>query len=263
MLTPRLPDALSEAEAFDVIIFLLMLFALLFVVACSKILPWYLARKALHMGTGLLCMIAQMLHLDTLIIVVGLIATGLILTKKLKIAPMQEYALKEGPKATFDVGMLNFCMCTIVPVSMGVSLTHISPVYFADPMGAIVGRNLKTPYIPDGGKKTYGGSVAVMLTAYLSLVVFANATHPNGLLWGFLIAVCEAYSGEWDNAAIATLLSVRYVILTIGRKAVMSTAVYYLAPDFIGCAFSFAASYAIRWLILPTHIMPQLLSLHL
>ena len=52
---------------------------------------------------------------------------------------------KSEKRASFDVGMLNFCVCTIVPVAMGVSLAHISPVYFADPMGAIVGRNLKAP----------------------------------------------------------------------------------------------------------------------
>ena len=207
-------------------------------------LPWYLARKALHIGTGLLCMVAQALGFDTLILVVGVITTVLILSKSIKIYPMQEYA-KSEKKASFDVGMLNFCVCTIVPVAMGVSLAHISPVYFADPMGAIVGRNLKTWRIPDAGKKTIGGSLAVLFSAYLSLVTFAKASHPNGLLWGLLIAVAEAYSGEWDNAAIASLLSLRYLILIVGRRVVLGTAVYFLTPDLAGCLFSFAASYAL------------------
>ena len=210
----------------------------------SGVLPWYLARKALHIGTGLLCMVAQALGFDTLILIVGVVATALILSKSIKIYPMQEYA-KSEKKGSFDVGMLNFCVCTILPVAMGVSLAHISPVYFADPMGAIVGRNLKTWRIPEAGKKTIGGSLAVLFSAYWSLVVFAKASHANGLLWGLLIAVTEAYSGEWDNAGIAALLSFRYLILLVGRGAAATTMTYFLMPDLVGCLISFGASFLV------------------
>ena len=43
-------------------------------------------------------------------------------------------------KRRFDVGILNFTLTTVLTTALGVSLVHMSPVYFADPMGAIVGQ---------------------------------------------------------------------------------------------------------------------------
>merc|ERR1712139_432077 len=111
---------------------LLLAFAALFVLSCTKVLPWYLARKALHIGTGTLCIFAQALGFDYLILGVGVVALGLVLTKSLVIYPMQEYAVRKDKSGRPDVGILNFCICSIVPVALGVSLVHISPVYFAD-----------------------------------------------------------------------------------------------------------------------------------
>ena len=103
---------------------------------------------------------------------VGFIAMTIILSTKVTFAIMKEYA-KRPQKRMPDVGMLNFCVSTVFFSWVGIPLGHISPLYFADPMGAIVGKNIKTPKIPYGGKKTFGGTFAVIFTAFVSLVFFA------------------------------------------------------------------------------------------
>lgn len=206
--------AFSNTEA----VLLLALFCALFVLSVSKVLPWYLARKALHIGTGTLCIMAQSLGFNKLILAVGLVTLVLITTKCVKIYPMQKYAGGGGSSAepngklSFDIGIFNFTACTMVCVALNISLVHLSPIYYADPMGAIVGKNLRTPKIPFEKKKTWGGSLAVMFSAYAALVFFAQDPHYWALLWGFMISLTEAYSGEWDNAAIAGLLYLRYFL---------------------------------------------------
>ena len=191
---------------------LLALFVALFAVSVSRILPWYIARKALHVGTGVLCIAAQAQGFDSLILSVGCIALAGILSRAVKIYPMKPSAIR-SEEPSVDIGMLNFCVCTLACVALKVSLVHVSPVYFADPMGAIVGLNVRSPRIPGGGQKTIVGSLAVMIAAAASLVVFSHAPHSSSLMWGVLIASAEPFTGEWDNAAIAALLSLRYVIL--------------------------------------------------
>jgi len=226
---------MKEGSSVTTTAILLCMFGALFALSLSKKLPWYLARKALHIGTGVIVIYAQAIGFDILIISVGIITLVLIQTKAVKIYPMQQYAVRKD-KPSSDVGMLNFTLCTVLCTALGVSLVHISPVYFADPMGAIVGRNVRTPKIPFDGKKTIGGSLAVMFSAIASLMFFGEASVANAFTWGFLIALTEAYSGEWDNAAIAGLLALRYLILIAGGELVLSTALATLVPEIIGYA---------------------------
>jgi len=193
-------------------VLLLGLFTALFVLSISRVLPWYLARKALHVGTGLLCIAAQAQGFESLILGVGCAALVGILSRVVRIYPMKPCAIRSDAPSV-DIGMLNFCVCTIACVALKVSLVHVSPVYFADPMGAIVGLNVRSPRIPGGGQKTIVGSLAVMMAAAASLIIFSQAPHLSSLMWGFLIALSEAFTGEWDNAAIAAVLSLRYLIL--------------------------------------------------
>ena len=166
---------MKEGSSVTTTAILLCMFGALFALSLSKKLPWYLARKALHIGTGVIVIYAQAIGFDILIISVGIITLVLIQTKAVKIYPMQQYAVRKD-KPSSDVGMLNFTLCTVLCTALGVSLVHISPVYFADPMGAIVGRNVRTPKIPFDGKKTIGGSLAVMFSAIASLMFFGKVT---------------------------------------------------------------------------------------
>ena len=70
-------------------------FVLVLLLSVSKVLPKYLARKALHMGSGTLCIIAYNQGCKSLILVVGIIAFLGILSKKVTLPTMKDYALRK------------------------------------------------------------------------------------------------------------------------------------------------------------------------
>ena len=190
---------------------LLSAFALVLLLSISKVLPKYLARKALHIGSGTLCIIAYDKGYKTLIIIVGLIALLALLSKKVTLPTMKEYALRKK-KRRVDLGIMNFIISTVVFTMLEIPLTHVSPLYYADPMGAIVGRNIKTPGLPYSGKKSIGGTLAVIFTAFLNLVYFAKASYTDAIIWAVAVGLIELYSGEWDNVAISGILALRFLI---------------------------------------------------
>ena len=74
---------------------LLLGLALVLFIQRMKFLPKYLARKALHMGSGTLCIIAYNQGCKSLILVVGIIAFLGILSKKVTLPTMKDYALRK------------------------------------------------------------------------------------------------------------------------------------------------------------------------
>ena len=177
----------------------------------SKLLPKYLARKALHMGSGTLCIIAYNKGYKMLIIVVGIIALVGILSKKVTLPTMKDYALRKEKRKS-DLGMANFCFSTVFFTAMEIPLNHISPLYYADPMGAIVGRNIKTWKVPGAGNKSVGGALAVILTAYANLIYCTDCTEADAAITAIFIGLVELYSGEWDNVCISGGLALRYLV---------------------------------------------------
>ena len=121
------------------------------------------------MGTGTLCIIAYDQNYRALIIVVGIIAIAAFASKKVTLPTMKDYALRKTKRKS-DLGMMNFCISTVGFTALGIPLSHVSPLYYADPMGAIVGRNVKTWKVPGAGNKSIGGTLAVILTASCNLV---------------------------------------------------------------------------------------------
>ncbi len=150
-----------------------------------------------------------------LIIIVGLITMVVLLTKKVTLPTMKEYALRKK-KRRVDLGIMNFVISTVAFTMLEIPLTHVSPLYYADPMGAIVGRNIKTPGLPYSGKKSIGGTLAVIFTAFFNLVYFAKASYTDAMIWAVAVGLIELYSGEWDNVAISGILALRFLIFYSG-----------------------------------------------
>ena len=89
----------------------------------------------------------------------------------------------------------------------------VSPLYYADPMGAIVGRNIKTWKVPYAGNKSIGGTLAVIMTAFANLLYFTGCSWEDALVTATLIGIIELYSGEWDNVCISGGLAIRFLML--------------------------------------------------
>ena len=73
-------------------------------------------------------------------------------------------------------------------------------------MGAIVGRNLKTPKLY--GSKTVGGTLAVWATAFFTLY---EVNPWNRALGATIIAGIELFAGDYDNPSIGVFLLARAI----------------------------------------------------
>ena len=105
------------------------------------------------------------------------------------------------PGVTFYV-----CVCSLA-CYYRIEFIHLLPLFTADPMGAIVGRNLKTPKLC-GGPKSVGGTLAVWVTAFWTLY---EPDITNRVVGATLIAIIELFAGDYDNPAIGAFLLARAI----------------------------------------------------
>lgn len=162
--------------------------------------PWlqsWQSRKVLHMGTGTLLMCVDRTDplLPWAVYGVTLFFVTIVWSRKLVISDIK------------DVGIINYLVFLSVCVSLSIPFTHVMGLFYADPMGAIVGRNVRSTKL--FGTKSLAGTIAVFLTAALT------ATEPSwtkALVSGATVALLELFSGKWDNPAIGAWLLFRHYI---------------------------------------------------
>ena len=104
-----------------------------------------------------------------------------------------------------DVGITVYLLIVGAFFYGELSLTIITPVFFADPCGAIVGQFLskhtKNPrWI---GEKTIGGTFSVFFATTLSL---SYGTLPQKILVSGIVAIAEGLSKDYDNLFITLVV---------------------------------------------------------
>ena len=90
-------------------------------------------------------------------------------------------------------------------------LEIINPVFFADPLGALVGKSLTSSGLNNPkwvGEKTVGGSVAVFLASYLTLA-FGRESYK--LFLSLVITLMEGLTLEFDNLFITATVITGYL----------------------------------------------------
>ena len=167
----------------------------------------FLARKLCHAGSGL--MMLQLDPEDWLArwFVYSVALVSLMMVWEVGVPFQFRYSKRK------DVGMTVYLVIVTVFFYLKMPLSIIRPVFLADPMGAIIGKSLtqNNIYNPKWvGDKTVGGTIAVMITAFLSLT-FGNVWHK--LLLSILIAFVEGISLEIDNLLIAGVVIIAYNIV--------------------------------------------------
>ena len=158
-------------------------------------LPSWGSRKVLHMGTGSLLMLTDVT--DPLIIA----ATYLVTVLFISVVSVRKLHFSD----VGDVGIINYLLFCSVCVTLGVPFVHVMPLFYADPMGAIVGRNVPTAKLV--GDKSIGGTLAVFATAALTV---SEETWMMRIWAGACIATIELFAGKWDNPGISAFLLLRY-----------------------------------------------------
>jgi hypothetical protein len=116
-----------------------------------------------------------------------------------------------GPYARHrDVGILGYTFSCCICVALGLSLSDIAPLFYADPAGAIVGRSMSKSGVSNpklfGTSKTLAGSVAVALVAFCSTFLGQQQYFTARLMQSFYVAAIELFGGEFDNPLIGIFL---------------------------------------------------------
>ena len=115
--------------------------------------------------------------------------------------------------STRDIGISVYLVLVVVFFYNQLPLEIIKPVFFADPLGALVGRQLTESRLWNPawtGKKTIGGSLAVFLAPAATLTFGSWAQK---LALSLLVALAEGLSCDYDNLFIAALVIAGYNVI--------------------------------------------------
>ncbi|KAL8454604.1 hypothetical protein Emed_000325 [Eimeria media] len=168
----------------------LLICALLYVFEYDKRLSPFAARKLTHLSMGALILVLMLppsrRHSLFLQLIVGFVAAGAILLCFVR--PFRFGAYR-------DKGIIIFNLLVLLFLFFDLDFGYLAPAFLADPMGAIVGKAIKSPKWM--GEKTVCGSLAVFVVCFLS------AFRVEGFFLRLLLAAgcafLEAVGGEADN----------------------------------------------------------------
>jgi len=165
-----------------------------------RLAPW-VARKLVHVGIGVLLVFAELDDWRVRYAVYVVTALTLTLTATNGARTVMRFSHKD---VRVDPGIVFYvCTCSVA-CFFRIEFLHLLPLFLADPMGAIVGRNVRTPKLY--GSKSVGGTAAVWITALLTL---PEADVGNRAAGATVVALLELFGGEFDNVCIGAFLLAR------------------------------------------------------
>jgi len=208
----------AHVDVNGLLLLLVLECALLAFLEKSKgLLSDFQARKLCHAGTGLF-----LLQLDSRIQLfryfvysVGCGAMALTWEVHPRLKPFRF----GKPR---DIGMTAYMLVAMLWFSLELPVHVLAPMFFADPMGAVVGKYLSSMkdrgihnpvwWRRGGVTKTLGGSAAVFL---FTVLTFASpATLPQRMAVGLLAVLAEAIGGAYDNLLL--------VIIVVGCRMLLN-----------------------------------------
>lgn len=192
---------------------------LAFLEQSSNFLSNFQARKLCHAGTGLM-----LLQLDSrqqlvryFVYLMGLGALAMTWEVHPKLKPFRFGKAR-------DIGMTVYMLVAMLWFFLQLPVHVLAPMFFADPMGAVVGRYLsslkdKGVHNPvwwtyGGVTKTLGGSAAVF--AFTVITFAAPATLTQRAVVGTAAVLAEAIGGAYDNLLL--------VIVVVGSRMYLNSA---------------------------------------
>eukprot|EP00397_Hematodinium_sp_SG-2012_P028720 GEMP01030264.1.p1 GENE.GEMP01030264.1~~GEMP01030264.1.p1 ORF type:complete len:216 (+),score=17.48 GEMP01030264.1:130-777(+) len=172
----------------------------------SHALRAFAARKMCHAGTGLLIMRLDSRNLIARCYVYMIVCASLAMTWELGL-PAFRFGKPRDKGISIYLLLVCFWFYNQLPVSL------LAPVFFADPLGAIVGKFV-AKYEPHVNviwyrEKTVLGSMAVLTTTFACLGIGPGADQlgvPEKLILSVMACAAEAVGGEYDNLALALVV---------------------------------------------------------
>jgi len=167
----------------------------------------FVARKLCHIGSGI--MMLQLDASDSLArwFVYSVALSSLLMVWEVGVPYQFRYSEAR------DIGISIYLVIVVIFFYTQLPLQIIQPVFYADPIGAIIGKGLTKLkfYNPSWiGKKTVGGTAAVFIATFLTLTY---GTLEQKILIASLAAIVEGISLEYDNLMITAVVVLGYKIL--------------------------------------------------
>merc|ERR1712025_263833 len=168
----------------------------------------FISRKLVHSLSGLM-----MLHLDQAdwlarYFVYSVVVSSLAMVWDLIGIFNSKCSFRFRYSSARDVGISVYLVIVMIFFLQRIPLEIIKPVFFADPLGAVVGRGLTMLGVFNPkwiGEKTVGGSSAVFLSTLLTLI---HGRWLEKLLISLIVTIVEGLSKQYDN------LFITFVVLT-------------------------------------------------
>lgn len=210
-------DDKVQAEVVRYITLIICFSALLaFLEKSSKCVSNFLARKMAHAGTGSLLLQLDSKDAQARLFVYIFGVCSLAMTWQL-IPKLKQFRFGR----TGDIGMTAYCCIAVLWFYYQLPVMVLAPMFFADPMGAIVGKwlsgmkdqGVRNPvwWNYGGVTKTLGGSAAVFV--FTALTFASPATLSQRLIVAALAVLAEAMGGAFDNLFL--------VLVVVGSRVVM------------------------------------------
>ncbi|CAK9037814.1 unnamed protein product [Durusdinium trenchii] len=191
---------------------------LAFLEKSTQTLSNFQARKICHAGTGLM-----LLQLDSreefvryFVYVIAVVSLAMTWEIHPKLKPFRFGKSR-------DIGMTVYMIVAVIWFALELPIHVLAPMFFADPMGAVVGKYLSSMkdkgivnpvwWNRGGVTKTLGGSAAVLA---FTVITFAGpASLWQRLLVGVVAMLAEAIGGAYDNLLL--------VMVVVGFRMLFNT----------------------------------------
>merc|ERR1711954_306267 len=114
--------------------------------------------------------------------------------------------LKFRFSSTHDLGISLYLATVTAFFWYRMPIELLKPLFFADPMGAVIGSALTKGGVFNPkwvGKKSVGGSLAVLVSTYVTLI-YGGSTKKLAI--STIVALVEGLSGDYDNLFITIVI---------------------------------------------------------
>jgi dolichol kinase len=201
--------------AFEMDVFLLIgvqTCLLIFLQLGDKVLPsTFAARKICHAGSGFLMLYLDSKHFIARWYVYAVVVFSISMTWRLLPKFIPQFRFGDE----YDFGITAYLLIVGAWFYLQLPVRVLSPLFFADPAGAVVGKFCSKRFPKCNPKwyenKTVAGTLAVFIFAFHSLVV---PTYGSQALVAALCSAAEALGGKtFDNVVIAAVVISSWVCI--------------------------------------------------
>ena len=169
--------------------------SLLFSAVNLPVKPW-ISRKIVHIGSGTLLLNADISDPN---VINAIYASSLIVGTTTTFNGIKHISKGRTTDGIIkDIGIFSYVLACSMCILLEVPYSEMTPLFYADPAGAIFGRTIDSPKLYEN--KTLAGTSAVLSTAIMT----SSGDLDVKILSGVMIMFIELFGGKIDNALIAS-----------------------------------------------------------